>query len=774
MLRTFFAAMLLMLLVPLSSAQPRPKWQLNDYPHRALVPAPNLPTEFLLVTIPTETPSNIASFDSNGNRLAHRVVHTNSSEISILIHFPQQEKRIRTCSVYYGSINPITIPMPPPSTPYLPPADPEENSNDPFENLVQDFLENPAPDPETTPSPDEPLRDPRPLALTVYDSPVNNIPTSLEKMLFLFNKTKNINEVSLHSYFGHLRLSEDSPDIRRRGGRRRRRERQQPEQRRIIALSSFVLCPQTGIYRFALDSKDAGFILTDGEVTADWPGEHASGFWQPGTPILLEAGPHQIEAFNCAQRFTETRIGWQPPGQTEITPIPPESLVTASKPRSIRIEDRNRTLQPHFSWEELTPYSFRGNPAVFVPVKFKDQTRNWTNSNVNYSWRFGDAGTATGKNPIHIYSSAKQYTATLTATDSLGAVETCERSLDLRLTRAREFACLSAEITSLPAVCFTHDIIEPNLLFAGAFPDQVSMKITWTVKTLAGKEEEFNESIRASATPVKIPLLKNTAGSLDKVEWRINHHGVLMDSGTILFVTPASPALPTHVKGDRLYDKDNRQLVLVTSNRRDKDHPQPPFTDQIVCLDDMLATPAVITPDNPQTFHRTLSAILTPATVKYVNLPPWDHFPKARGDLLKLTLIPASLNPGTDTAVLSFGLPDIMSATDPDLFEKHVSAICDIVCRSMKCPVILVTPPPYPSNPSRIRPFAVAIRRIAETRNIPVADLYTAFMCSPEQSRLFTTGQNLALSGQGHRLAANVISKTLASGMPGTQTRNAK
>ena len=57
-----------------------------------------------------------------------------------------------------------------------------------------------------------------------------------------------------------------------------------------------------------------------------------------------------------------------------------------------------------------------------------------------------------------------------------------------------------------------------------------------------------------------------------------------------------------------------------------------------------------------------------------------------------------------------------------------------------------LTPPPFPSGLESVRPCAAAVRRVADARAMPVADLYTAFSGLPLRDRLFTRTQDLALA----------------------------
>jgi hypothetical protein len=147
--------------------------------------------------------------------------------------------------------------------------------------------------------------------------------------------------------------------------------------------------------------------------------------------------------------------------------------------------------------------------------------------------------------------------------------------------------------------------------------------------------------------------------------------------------------------------------------------------------------------------------------VRHAPLPDWESVPDAYGPFLKLVQIPRAVALGTDVVVISVALRDVLAGVDPDAFERQLAALGDLIAFSMDCPVLWVTPPPYPADPDRIRPYAAAIRRVADARRMPVADVYTAFIGMRSESRPLFRRRDLALSASGQALAAQVIARAL-------------
>ena len=176
--------------------------------------------------------------------------------------------------------------------------------------------------------------------------------------------------------------------------------------------------------------------------------------------------------------------------------------------------------------------------------------------------------------------------------------------------------------------------------------------------------------------------------------------------------------------------------------------PAPPGIDELPGFDRILAR-IVNGPDRP--------------IVRCVTLPDWSEYPQAHGRLVKLVEVPAALAESTDVAILSLGLRDMLAAGNVQQFEREAAALTDLLSATMGTPVVWVTMPPYPPDPSSTRPYAAAVQKIAAARRIPVADLFTAFLASRPNFREFFHGDDLRLSEQGRQMAARVIARALLS-----------
>jgi len=608
------------------------------------------------------------------------------------------------------------------------------------------------------------LRDLKPVRMTLWKAGGKSTPDSWAKMFYLHRMAERTRVNRLLPGFGEVKAFPDAQTEEQKKKRQRHW---------LLSLRSYVNCPEEGIYRFALECRDAGFLLVDGEVVAARTGGYPSEGQVVGTPGVRKTGPHLVEVLNFSKEPFLARIRWQRPGRPDMVTVPGEALLTADEASSTRVETADRTLHPDFSYEVLPAYSFRGAAAVFVPVRFKNTSVNWTAQETQCRWVFGAGpggaeGSAAGDSPLHVFTGLGVHRAVLEVRDALGFRSRCDRAVDCRRVRVAEHA-VDLEVTSLPAVCYATDVVEPVFRLVGALPAGTSLDVWWEVARRSGEKDVSRRAIELSGGAEEVRMVSAKAGLLSSIKWRVSHWETDLGSGTILLAAPPFTNLPVRVEGDRLYDGDGNRLILVPAHLAKGVGQAAIRTEQafgrLVCVDDSLAAPGLPSSGRFVDFFQVLARIVDGPdrpVVRYAPLPVWDESPRACGFLLKLVQIPALIvqDGEVDVAIISVGLQDIMTRQDPGRFERQIAALGDLVSESMGCPVILVTPPPYPGNAGRFRPVAAAIRRAADARGIPVADLYTAFSgTATRPSVLFSDG--LALSEQGHELAGEIIARTL-------------
>jgi hypothetical protein len=227
---------------------------------------------------------------------------------------------------------------------------------------------------------------------------------------------------------------------------------------------------------------------------------------------------------------------------------------------------------------------------------------------------------------------------------------------------------------------------------------------------------------------------------------------------------------PTAVAGGRFEAGAGEQIVLASSPEgRRKMRPNgidggSPLS--VMCIDDVLVPQGLPVEYRAMPYDRVLAHLVEDVGVTVVDrrpLSPDSSIPESgEGPLVRL--LEAVRFGGIDTGsvlLVSIGLQDLLRGVEPSAFERQLSVICDRLLELGTRRLVLVTPPPYPHHEVNLRAYSVAIRRVAEARRIPVADVFTGISGLGVGERLFFPEHNLALTARGHRLAAQILTKTL-------------
>ena len=714
--------------VGLAFGGPKPEWRQPAFPLRQVFSPPVDAQTNVILKLPRTNGMPVAraafyACTQTGEPLPFRLMHTDSDEAVLLVGVTVPVIR-RPFLVYYGSKGTA----------------------------------------EGAPCPDA-APDPTPVAAGLFRLQAKALPTSWERLRHMMLSLRTSRLRSQIGLFPAIdELVPESDDDGHGDWRRGRRSL------RVAVMRSFLLAPTEGVYRFAINCADAGFVLVDRELAADWPGPHGAGEWRTGAPVYLKAGVHRIDVYNAYDMpEPNLRVGWMPPGRKTVVALAPQDLVGSSEAMETRTERLDQTLQPAFSATPLKAYSFRGHEALFVPVEFRNNTANWIDDAMNCRWNFGDGTQGNGGSTIHTYKAADLFKATLEVRDPLGFVAACSDSVDCRQEEPEEYA-VAFDFVGLPAVCYARDRLAPFLRVKGDVPGSVHLTVDWDwMARGGGAAEKRHQDCAPRGQPVLIPLGQASPEELAAIRWHVKHAGVILAEGTIRFVTPPFKSGPARVDGDALYDEAGNRLVLVpdeAGGRWTQAPLAPRRLGQVVCVDDSLALPGSTEGESPEPFHRVLARLLNGVseTVRFAPLPEWAASPESYGPLRALVDAPAALGREAGVAVLSVGLRDLLIPLEDATFERQAAALSDLVGATRKVPVVWATPPPYPSAEDRSRRYAAIIRRVAAARGIPVADLYTAFRCVEGNWHTLFRANPLELSETGQRLAGQQMARALVGG----------
>lgn len=315
----------------------------------------------------------------------------------------------------------------------------------------------------------------------------------------------------------------------------------------------------------------------------------------------------------------------------------------------------------------------------------------------------------------------------------------------------------------MAAAWFRNDMLEPALITQGAWPATLDILLTTRLRRLDGSEQQSTRPIPPSHSPLTTRLAACPAGEFDTLSWSLSHKGVVLTNGVFVALHAPFPSRNVTLRVDRLEDDAGRRLVFVAPR---KPASQPVSTAAsnapVVVIDDFLSNPSAPEPaGTPDGFAGLLSTQLR-EPVRVHPLTDWRDPADQWKPLLKLAEVPALA--GSDVPcriLLAIGGQDIMASIPPDTFERQAAVLSDLLLQAGHA-VTWITPPPFPERPEKARLYAFAIRRVAETRKLPVADLYSLFAgATPGDPALFDPLQPACLSAHGRKLAVDRISEQL-------------
>lgn len=536
----------------------------------------------------------------------------------------------------------------------------------------------------------------------------------------------------------------------------------------LMVMRATVLCPQSGVYGFIIDDANAAFLLIDNEPATRCDGHARTEPPRSNDTVRLTGGPHLFEIYRSYSRINgDLRLAWRMPGERDFTPVPDNCLLTAQVGQPIRREHIDKTVHASFTFNKDPAYAFPGRAPVFIPVKFNATSVNWISSNLRTRWDFGDGSEGEGEVVRHVYAGLDRYRVTMEVHDRLGFVSRCSALVDCRQEMPAVFP-FAAAVAALPAICYPTDTVEPLLRLAGDMPPEMPLDVTWEIRARQGRYESQARSIAMGREAQLVPLTKGAAGELAGIRWNIMHHTVPIATGSIDFALPPFASLPRTVVGDCLITDTGARLVLVPIEHRGI-FAQPPIAapevfSRIVCLDDSLAAPGLLRATNYPAYDRVLAQLIArPGGPPVAYLPlagVGNPVSEAQASLVWLATVAEAVSTN-ELYILSLGLNAMLAGQEPAAFERQVAALCDLVTITKQSRMLLVTPPPYPRADDRIRLFAIAIKRVADARGIPIADLFTAFKGYGDAAPALFDPDFLGPSEAGQDLAGRIIAAAL-------------
>jgi len=178
----------------------------------------------------------------------------------------------------------------------------------------------------------------------------------------------------------------------------------------------------------------------------------ASGSATAGTAYTADPGAIDIGAGALAYGVSLVSRGGDlvdaaPPAEFTILNVLSDAFLVHEA--NYLVSSSARSVDPQWLWQFSQPSTWLAtvlalNPnqppvagftssCVALACSFTSTSSDPDGTIAGYSWTFGDGGTSTEQNPLHIYAAAGTYTVTLTVTDDQGATNSTSQSVTVKL-----------------------------------------------------------------------------------------------------------------------------------------------------------------------------------------------------------------------------------------------------------------------------------------------------------------------------------------------------
>ncbi len=530
----------------------------------------------------------------------------------------------------------------------------------------------------------------------------------------------------------------------------------------LIERQSWVMVPERCRARFAVDGKDATFLVVDGRLAAERPGEHAAGQWGLGQEMELEAGLHRIVAFNISRRQTALRVGWSIDGGA-VKQIGVEQLVTGAEMVSGRLERANAVVHAGAKVSVGAPYAFGEGGEALVALTLQDNSRDWLGGEWVTEWFVDGVSRGIGERVEAIVEAGLAHEVTSQVVSDLGFSSAVSVGVAARLEKADRYG-LSGRLRGVPAICYEADRVWPSVELRADTPPDIEFDVSATIAMVDGRREVRSGRFAVERSWGQLALPAVTAGDVAEVDWQVAYGGVGLASGRVVFARAPYKEVPREARGDVLLDSRDEQTVLVLEPYATLPPVQWAYRGvyPVALLDASLGTPIFFKGAEEARFDGRLSALMKRDRDDFMHIDA--SWLQDKGDvqqsLGRVAELASSFGRYPGIVVIAFGGEALVNRQPAGLFERELAALCALLTGPGEVDVVLVTPPPYEGYEEASRKFAQCVQRVADAQGVGVADVFTAFRTFEGQLDPLVSGFEVTDAGQA--LAAQVLARTLS------------
>jgi tetratricopeptide (TPR) repeat protein len=186
-----------------------------------------------------------------------------------------------------------------------------------------------------------------------------------------------------------------------------------PQEDICRTFTGWALCPTQGRYTFALASRNASFLLVDGELIAEQPGSHGvNPRSYTRAQVQLTAGLHEVKLYHLSSAGAPlSMVAWRIPGGDGLVPMGPGAFAAFARAAPGPMQDFGRDVSVDFLPQHVNEAFADG--WYYQRYRF-EAMRTGRGRKMSWKWDFGDGQTSDQAQVDHVYLLPGTYAVTLT------------------------------------------------------------------------------------------------------------------------------------------------------------------------------------------------------------------------------------------------------------------------------------------------------------------------------------------------------------------------
>lgn len=537
-----------------------------------------------------------------------------------------------------------------------------------------------------------------------------------------------------------FRESPDPPERGRRGRRSFRRRYTSDNMRYMGVYRGTLFVPESGEWTIATNCDDASFVVIDGQYVVGRPGkglkdgnEHRPmlNAWKTRKSVTLERGVHELTYYHIQfDRKMLARLGWKAPGDDEFRVVPAKAFARTLGARVTRVENGRREPVPYFESVTLPTWLFGGDVPVYrerfeacAPEAFKD-----------FTWRFADDTTADGPSVVkHFLHTRKDRPWDVrTVTLEVPGRPPCARRVLLEPSDPDDLERRYVELDPIAEryVAFRG---EPLSLVVRLRNVTEPIELDLTARLVTGDNppvELLSRRLAMQEDQLEILPLEVSVDRIREVPWadvdiEVATGGIVIARRRILLRT--ARRLP---EGLTVRDGTPRvggdPVVFVEVGLPAQKKLELDSVRRVLTVGDLLGTGEDAVEDVAEGMNELLEDSVPVKALEGTSRTVMEAIPH---------VLRAKVDED-DLAIVSYGLADMQMGTPHADFERRLSFVVDSLMKRGAA-VVLVTPPPRGADRHEAYRYAVATKRVALKRGVPVVDFFSYLRLRRDGRTLF-------------------------------------